>query len=252
LSKVIKSFRIIEKANDTIFEEPENVEEKLLIEEARKKYDSILEKANEEAEKIMTEANEQKENHLNEAYEKSKELFNEFREKGHNEGYNKGYEEGYSVGYTKGYDEGKTESKKLIQEAIDIKNECIKDKDSIYREIEEDVIELVIDICEKVIYEKIDEDKEYIVSLILKGIESLNATENLVVRVSREDYDIVEMSKDKILAKTSLINELEVKADSNLKKGDCIIETSSGNVDMSVQDQVEKVKELLNNILISE
>lgn len=252
MSKVIKSFRVIEKPNDTIFEEPENVEEKILIEEAKKKYESILEKANKEAEKIITEANEQKENHLNQAYENSKELFKEFREKGYNEGYNIGYKEGNSEGYSKGYDEGKTESDKLIQEAIDIKNECMKTKDNIYREIEEDVIQLVIDICEKVIYEKIDEDKEYIVSLILKGIESLNATENLVVRVPREDYDIVEMSKDKILVKASLINELEVKADSNLDKGDCIIETSSGNVDMSVQDQVEKVKKLLNNILSSE
>ena len=248
MSKVIKSFRVVEKKDNTIFEEPNNLEDEILLEEAKQKYDDILEKANEEADKIIGEANEQREKYLNEAYEKSKTLFNESRNKGYDEGYNTGHEEGH----TKGYSEGKNASDKLIEESIGIKKEYLRTKQNIYCEIEKDVIQLVISICEKIIYEKIDDDKEYIVSLILKGIESLNATEDLVIRVPTEDYDIVEMSKNKILAKASLINELEVRADNNLKKGDCVIETSSGNVDMSIMDQVDKVKELLNNILSSE
>lgn len=248
MSRVIKSFRIVEKDDKTIFEKPNSIEEKVQMEEIKQKYNSIVKKANDEADKILEEANEQRENYLNEAYEKSKSLFNEFRDKGFKEGFNEGYEHGY----TKGYNEGKTASDKLIEESITIKNEYLNTKQNIYHEIEEDVIQLVINICEKIIYEKVDEDKEYIVTLILKGIDSLTATENLVIRVPKEDYDIVEMSKNKILAKASLVKDIEIKVDNNLSKGDCIIETSSGSVDMSIKDQVDKVKALLNTILSSE
>ena len=248
MSRVIKSFRIVEKDDKTIFEKPNSIEEKVQMEEIKQKYNSIVKKANDEADKILEKANEQRENYLNEAYEKSKSLFNEFRDKGFKEGFNEGYEHGY----TKGYNEGKTASDKLIEESITIKNEYLNTKQNIYHEIEEDVIQLVINICEKIIYEKVDEDKEYIVTLILKGIDSLTATENLVIRVPKEDYDIVEMSKNKILAKASLVKDIEIKVDNNLNKGDCIIETSSGSVDMSIKDQVDKVKALLNTILSSE
>lgn len=252
MSRVIKSFRIVEKDDKTIFEKPNSIEEKVQMEEIKQKYNSIVKKANDEADKILEEANEQKENYLNEAYEKSKSLFKEFRESGFNEGYNEGYEKGYTEGYRKGYNEGKTASDKLIDESIAIKNEYLNTKQNIYHEIEEDVIQLVINICEKIIYEKVDEDKEYIVTLILKGIDSLTATENLVIRVPKEDYDIAEMSKNKILANASLVKDIEIKVDNNLSKGDCIIETSSGSVDMSIKDQVDKVKVLLNTILSSE
>ncbi|WP_416198045.1 MAG: FliH domain-containing protein [Sporanaerobacter sp.] len=248
MSKIIKSFRVVEEENIFVEDELKNEEENVFLEEAKKKYDEIVSKALKEADRIVEEANEKSDIYLNQAYEKSKEIFNEWKEKGYTEGYDIGYKEGYSSGY----ESGEKVSNKLIEEALEIKNNYINKKENIYREIEEDVIELVINICEKIIYDKVEEDSEYIVTLILKGIESLNSTDNLMIRVSKEDYDIVEMSKDKILAKASLVNDLEIRLDSSLNKGDCIIETASGSVDVSIKDQVEEVKQLLNDILNSE
>lgn len=247
MSNVIKSFKVIEKDDNIIFEESDNIEDQTTLDE-KENYSFIIEKANEEANKIIEDANNIKENYINDAYLKSKDIFEESRTKGFNEGYDNGYDEGY----IKGYEEGKKNSDNLIKEALAIKNDYIEMKEDIYDEIEEDVIQLVISICEKVLFEKVEKDKEYIVDLILKGIDSLNATENLTIRVSSEDYDIVKMSEEKILSKASLIRELDIKLDSNMKKGDCVIETMSGSVDMSINDQVEKVKEILNNILASE
>lgn len=247
MSNVIKSFKVIEKDDNTIFEKSDNIEDQATL-DVNENYSNIIKKANEEANKIIEDANKIKENYVNDAYLKSKDIFEEFRTKGFNEGYNHGYDEGYM----KGYEEGKKESDNLIKEALAIKNDYIEIKENIYQEIEEEVIQLVINICEKVIFKKVEDDKEYIVDLILKGIDSLNATENLTIRVSSEDYDIVKMSKEKILSKASLIRELDIRLDSNMKKGDCVIETVSGSVDMSINDQVEKVKEILNNILTSE
>ncbi|MEY8303197.1 FliH/SctL family protein [Anaerosalibacter bizertensis] len=248
MSRIIKSSKVVEERGDSLIKKTNNREEEILLKNAKKKYDEIVFAARSEAEKIIKSGHKEREAILNIAYREAENISNKWKDKGYQEGIKSGHTEGYDDGY----EEGRRDSNILIDEALEIKEEYIKKKENLYREVEEDIIHLVLDISEKVIYDKINEDKEYITSLVLKGIESLNTTENLIVRISKEDYDIVEMSKNKILAKASLVNDLEIKVDSNLSKGDCIIETNKGSVDVSIDYQVNEIKELLNNILHSE
>ena len=37
-----------------------------------------------------------------------------------------------------------------------------------------------------------------------------------------------------------------------MKKGDCIIETSMGSVDVGINNQLDEIRDLLNNILSNE
>ena len=41
------------------------------------------------------------------------------------------------------------------------------------------------------------------------------------------------MARQEILAKSSFISELEIKYDMSLEKGDCILETSKGSIDVA-------------------
>lgn len=248
MSRIIKSSKIVEERGDSLIKKTNNREEEVLLENAKKKYDEIISIARNDAEEIIKSGNKKRETILNDAYKEAENILNKWKEKG----YEDGFKSGYSKGYDDGYEKGRKDSNILINEALEIKKEYIKKKESLYREVEEDIIHLVLEISEKVIYDKINEDKEYIISLIIKGIESLNTTEDLIVRISKEDYDVVEMSKNKILARASLINDLEIKIDSNLGKGDCIIDTNKGSVDVSINYQLQEIKELLNNILYSE
>jgi flagellar assembly protein FliH len=263
LPKIIKSFRIIEKEEldeENIVSQDDRdknlADRKVLLKEAKRQYRIIVNDAEEKAQSILEKANRDNENYLNDTYERAKKILeeskNEGYEKGYKDGTEEGYEDGTKKGYEEGYGEGKRKSDILIQEALEIKKDYLSKRDSIYKDIEKDVISLVIDICEKILYERMDENKEQIVSLVLKGIESLKPVANITVIVSKYDYDIVEMSKANILSRASLVDEMEVKVDSNLGKGDCIIETSKGSVDVSLTNQINEVKKLLNNILSSE
>lgn len=259
MSNVIKSFRIVEtesipstkdssKANisidnkfiDSIIEEAKD--------EAKKEYEKIINDAKEESLKIIEDAENQKESMIEVAYTRSKEVLEEAKETG----YNNGYEIGYSEGYEIGYNEGKVESNSLIEEALRIKNEYLLTKENLLKELEEDIIELVINIYEKVISKKSEEDNEMIISLVLNGINSLDLTDKLTIIASKEDFNILEMAKDEILAKASMISQLDIKYDISLEKGDCILETSKGNIDVSLKNQLDEVKELLTTILNNE
>lgn len=259
MSNVIKSFRVVEtesipstkdssKANisidnkiiDSIIEQAKD--------EAKKEYEKIINDAKEESLKIIEDAENQKESMIEVAYTRSKEVLDEAKETG----YNNGYEIGYSKGYEIGYNEGKVESNSLIEEALRIKNEYLLTKENLLKELEEDIIELVINIYEKVISKKSEEDNEMIISLVLNGINSLDLTDKLTIIASKEDFNILEMAKDEILAKASMISQLDIKYDTSLEKGDCILETSKGNIDVSLKNQLDEVKELLTTILNNE
>lgn len=251
MSSIIKSFRVIEAEPIELLNSKDGENSKInevIIEEAKKEYEKIIENANKEALKIVEEAENQKEDMINLAYERSKEVFTQSK----NDGYKEGYEIGYVEGFDKGYSEGKIISDKLIKESLEIKNGYINKTNNLLKDLEEDIIELVISIYEKVINKKTEEDNELIVSLVLKGISNLDLTEKLTIITSKEDYNMLEMSKGEILAKASMISELEIKYDVSLEKGDCILETAKGNIDVSLKHQLDEVKELLTTILNNE
>lgn len=250
MPSIIKSFRVIETENTMESRDSDdNIKiREIYIQEAEIEYEKIISKAETEYEKIIEGAKEQHESMINAAYDRAREITDESKENGFNEGYNTGYNNGYE----KGYIEGKTVSDKLIKDSLTIKEEYICKRNNLLKDLEEDIIDLVVNIYEKVINEKTEEDSEIIISLVLNGIRNLDLTEKLTIISSKEDYDILQMSKDLILSKASMISELNIRYDISLEKGDCILETSKGNIDVSIKNQLEEVKELLTTILNNE
>lgn len=253
MPSIIKSFRVIETENiieskDSKDSDDNSRIKETYIQEAEMEYERIINQAETEYEKIIEGAKEQHESMINAAYDRAREITDESKESGFKEGYNTGYNDGYE----KGYNEGKTVSDNLIKDSLSIKEEYICKKNNLLKDLEEDIIDLVVNIYEKVINEKTEEDSEIIISLVLNGIRNLDLTEKLTIISSKEDYDILQMSKDLILSKASMISELNIKYDISLEKGDCILETSKGNIDVSIKNQLEEVKELLTTILNNE
>lgn len=258
MSNIIKSSRILEK--DEISMDTSNFKQKdsfitqakveyhQIIDDAKLKSKEILEKAIKHKESIIEDGENEKESLIQDAYERSKDIL----EKNKKDGYKKGYKEGYDEGYSKGYKEGKKNADKIIEEALEIKQGYFDDRKNLLVELEKDLIQLVTEIYEKIIREKTEEDSDLIVSLVLNGIESLDITDKLTIIASQEDYDILEMSRDLILAKASMISNLDIKYDTTMEKGDCILETPKGNIDASLKNQLAEVKEILYSVLNNE
>lgn len=146
----------------------------------------------------------------------------------------------------------KKQAESLITEALNIKEAVLKSKKQLLKDIEEDVISLVIDTVEKILNKKVEEDYETIYNLIQLGLEKCAFTENLILRVSPEDYDFVISIKDKILALSENISDIQIKQDKSLRKGSCIIDTSSGSIDSSIWTQFNHVKEIFEELLRGE
>jgi len=254
LSNIIKSFKVIEGSaiNEEDIELKSAVINNELLKEVQKKYKYVVSKAKEEAEKIIDSAYKEYEDYLNKAYEKAKAIFEENRLCGYEEGYKIGKEEGFNQGYEDGYKEGKKEAQKIIDEALKIKEDYVNKRNQLLKEAERDIVTLVTEIYEKVIYKKIDEERDLIVSLVENGIKDLEIKGKTTIIVSKYDYEIIKENIDRILAKATLIDDIDVRVDNDMTKGDCILETSKGDIDISISNQMKEIKELIISILNNE
>ncbi|MFA5575802.1 MAG: FliH/SctL family protein [Tissierellaceae bacterium] len=248
MSNVIKSFRLVEieaPKSDRI-DDPAvtDLQSTQVIEE----YEKIIENAETEALKIIEDAESKQEEMVSSAYERAKDIWQASKD----EGYQVGHQLGYNEGYDKGYVEGKRVSDAIIKESLEIKEKYLQMKEDLLKELEEDIINLVISIYEKIINKKTQEDEELIISLVLSGIKNLDISDKLTIITSKDDFNVLEMAKDEILAKSSLISELEIKYDMTFAKGDCLLETSKGNIDVSLKNQLEEVRDLLVTIMNNE
>lgn len=157
-------------------------------------------------------------------------------------------EEAWQKGYEDGLNAAQSEYAALLQEAENIKIQAGQDYEKILESIENDTVDVILEIARKVVCTEISINKEDILYLIKQAFEKCSNKEGIVLRVSQHDYSYV---MDNIDALRSMIQgspEFEVKKDTSLNEGDCLVETLFGTIDAGVQTKIKKIEEAFRKI----
>ncbi len=200
-----------------------------IIEDAKQMYLKIIEEANFEALKIVDTANDEAQKLM--AASK---------------------EEGYKEGFENGYLEGKKEAKSIIDEASDIREFLDRRRESLYKEAEENILTIVLNIAEKIIGEEITHNKETLLSIINSALQKCAFKKNLILRLSPEDVDFAIKNKDRICMMVEGLSDIDIVSDLSLAEGSCIVETPSGDINSSVEIQMEEIKKIFAYLLRNE
>lgn len=207
------------------------------IEESRIEATRIIEAAEYEATEKVKNAHKSSESIISDAYDNAKEIMTSARD------------EGFQEGYDQGFEEGRNEANRMIEEVIDIKNQWLSERESLFLNAERDMIDLVLKTLEEMIGYKLENDETLIESLIKKGISRITKTESLVLKVSTEDYNQAVSVKPMIQSMCDKINEIDIRRDETLPNGSCIIDADSGTIDSGIWTQFEEVRQLFLNML---
>lgn len=208
------------------FEESFEITDEEKISEAELKANEIIESAQMEASQIILNANSEADTIRQNTFEESKD-----------------------EGYKAGYDEAMAEVEALKNEALAIKQSAVDEKQELIDGVEPELINLVINVLDKIFKKSVDINPQIIIALIKEGISNATVTGDLFVHVSSDDYDTVVSNKKDILALTDGNTNIEIIKDLSLNKGDCIIETPFGNIDCSLERQFQGLKQGLYYIL---
>ena len=156
-------------------------------------------------------------------------------------------EEAKQQGYEQAIKEAQLEADGIIQEANDIKQDAINEKEEMLANVEPEMVNLMIDILDHLIGVEKETNKKTITTLIKSGLARANPSGKITIHVSPEDYPAVD--KNDLFQELDTMAELEVIEDPSVRKAGCIIETEIGTIDSSLDTQYKALRKNLKYIL---
>lgn len=205
-------------------------------------------KLKEEAEKSLAEAEAQAHKAVKDAEEEARTLIvlaerkiEDFRK----EGLQQGYEEGLKKAeaemeekYSQAFQKEAEQLRDFMQALKDAYADTIKTA-------EEPLVKIALDIAEKVIKDEAEKNSEVILSNIRDSLLRLTSKVHIVVRVNPDQFDLIALHKQKLLAAVEGANDFELVRDEKVDKGGCVIDTPSGSVEARIGKQLKELKKVI-------
>lgn len=185
-------------------------------EDLQTKASLIIEKANKEAADIIKTAKEE----ASKLKEDTKEL---------------AWKQGYENGMEKSNHEIQNIKKSLLEEQLDQKQEFQK----MIQETSVQVTELMVSLISKLTGVIVEDKNDIILYLVDKSLRNIESTEDLSIRVSREDEDVLSSKKEYI--EGIIGRDIQITVDPKLVKNQCLIETESKLIDCSLDVQLNNL-----------
>jgi len=154
---------------------------------------------------------------------------------------NDGYQEGITAATREG-DEIRAQARQALVQA---EADCVAMKEA----LEPEMVELLINISNKLFNNAIKLNPSVILSLVRMGMQNATLTGNVKVFVSASDFEEVTLRKDELTALTDGSVKLEIIKDMSLNAMDCIIETPYGSIDASFGQQFDALKQNITYLL---
>ena len=127
--------------------------------------------------------------------------------------------------------------KNVIQNFMNSKNE-------VFEFIAPDILEISIDIARKIVKKEISQDPELILGTILDVLKTISKEEPRInIRVNPSQIGIAKENIPQITESIGLESKTNVIPDDTIETGGCIIQTSNGIVDATIDTQLEIIKE---------
>lgn len=151
-------------------------------------------------------------------------------------------QQAFAAGYRKGESDGQEQAAARLNPVIEQFARTVAElsqmRRRLRREAEQDVVKLALAIGRRIVHREMSIDPEAILGVVKAALAKLEGREVDRVRVSPEDAEIVRRHLDQL----GRPGRIEVIADNRLGRGSAIFETARGNLDVSVETQLEEIQ----------
>jgi len=153
------------------------------------------------------------------------------------------YQAGFEQGYQEGLHKAEEAAASLRQQAGQIIESLLKEREQAWKKYEKDIIELVILLTEKVIGTVAENKPEAIKNLVKKVLKETGEAEKLTVKVNPVHIPFLTVAdiqpKDKPGSKIMILEE------PSLQPGECIVVSENGSVEARISEQLDILKQTL-------
>lgn len=148
-----------------------------------------------------------------------------------------------------GYQAGLEQSKADLELLKETLSTFMNAPQEVYEQIAPDILEISVEIAQKIIKKEVSEDPQVLVNTIVEVMKGLSKEETKVVlRVNPTQVDIIKQSVPDILNLAGMDTKVVVLSDENISEGGCMVTTTNGVVDATIETQLSVISEALREI----
>jgi flagellar biosynthesis/type III secretory pathway protein FliH len=202
----------------------------------RREADRLRERARREAEAIVAEARAEREQLLAGA-----------REEGFAQGHAEGVEAGRAEGRAAGAAEAKQEHAERLDHLASTLTGVLEHINDTYeaaeREARADVLELALAIGERVAKRAVELDRRAAARQVESALEIVLRTSDVVARIHPDDAASVEEALPDLARRLGRSARVCIEPDDSLTRGSAVLVTAKGEIDATVEGQIERLVE---------
>lgn len=158
-------------------------------------------------------------------------------------------ENAYKEGYEHGLEDGNMEAMKRADEyLVNIKNEqeeakarMLAKNEAYLDDAEKKLVNLTCDLIKKISGIVVDDYKPVMLNMINNALNDVESTTKYTIKVCEESYTYVSDNSERIVGAANPNITIDVFADPKLEKGQCIIETDNGIINLSMDIQIQNL-----------
>jgi flagellar assembly protein FliH len=158
--------------------------------------------------------------------------------------------EAYARGFTEGRKAGAEDERGILSEAMEALANCMRELDRLKNRClegnEEKILNLVFSVTEKVINREISTNRDVVHSVLKSAIKQVLDKEGIIIRLHPEDYRYMMEINPGIIDGFDDIRNMSIVEDSTIKRGGVVIDTSSGEVDARLDQQLHEVRKAMS------
>ncbi|WP_164931433.1 FliH/SctL family protein [Longirhabdus pacifica] len=234
----------VKKALDLELEQEIAEMKQVKMEEVKQEVERKMKQAEQQAHKRMEQAQAEIERWWEEKREEDAQWIEQCRQEA--------AEEGYKDGFQKAEGNVQEQYADTLEQAASIIQYAHKQKQSIIDEAEPFLVEVSIAIAEKVMNKELEANSEWILDMIKHALEKQREKGIISVCVSPSHYQYINDAKEELKLNMDAQTELQVVPDYSVKDAGCIIRSSNGSIDATIDTQLKEVKQKLMQVAKSE
>lgn len=118
-------------------------------------------------------------------------------------------------------------------------------RETVMKNSTEDMLRLVLVIAEQIIHCEVKANPEVVLKTLQEALQSAISSDEYHVKVHPDDLAVVVENKPLFLASVNGLKNITLEADGNVTRGGCLVESELGQVDASIEEQLEELRQQL-------
>lgn len=148
-----------------------------------------------------------------------------------------------------GYEKGLNEAREDIEEVKNSITEFMGAKQEVFDYISQYIVEISMEIAKKIIKRELEQDTSVILENIQQVLKTLSKEESKIsLKVNPLQVSIVKSEIPEMLTNSGLDAKIMIIPDEEIMEGGCMVTTSNGVIDATIETQLSVISEALKEI----